>query len=510
MSSTSLALERADHVAAILDTAAQLHLPEVLERHLGSHGLHRGISNGWLATVWIACMLSEQEHRKSGVRAWAERHGHLLERRLPQPLRPVEFSDGRLGIVLRRFTQTTTWEALEAELWQCAHRKTGERVTGVRLETTTIPGSCPPGRETDAEAYLRLTLATAHRSGRVLACEISPHPSSAAGARALVRRVRSLLGRSGLLFVGGGELAALETRAEIVAQGDHYLVSLPADAPLGEGSELRRRHLARPIDSDGQALGVGYEFGQPLEAELAARRVSWTERVQEVRSPSLMCREWEEMEARLTKAEQALRALTPPPGRGRRQFQDEAMLGAAVTRVLEQFGVAGLLDVCWHREEKTVVRYIGRGRGGPMRPTCRETRVCLAIQEVKRREASIQQARERLGWRAQATSLPAQVLPLAEAVAYCQDDEGAGRGPSLLRDTPLQKALQHVRREDQLVGLGRLLMVALWLRPWVHHSPPDRAPWADPPLHLAEAGRTATRYDERKTGILDPVGARSV
>ncbi len=48
----------------------QLNFPEVLERHLGSHHLHRGLTNGWLATVWIAFLLSQANHRKVSVQDW--------------------------------------------------------------------------------------------------------------------------------------------------------------------------------------------------------------------------------------------------------------------------------------------------------------------------------------------------------------------------------------------------------------------------------------------------------
>src|SRR6266571_823278 len=41
--------ERVDDIPLLLGLMQQLHLPETLERSLGSHHLHQGISNGWLA-----------------------------------------------------------------------------------------------------------------------------------------------------------------------------------------------------------------------------------------------------------------------------------------------------------------------------------------------------------------------------------------------------------------------------------------------------------------------------
>src|SRR5207248_9467636 len=114
----SLLHERVDDLPLLIGLMQRWGLPEVLDRHLGSHGLHRGLSNGWLASVWLAYILSEADHRKASVEDWANRHRHTLQRLLGQPLRPAEFSDDRLGILLRRFSAAHTWHALESDLWQ--------------------------------------------------------------------------------------------------------------------------------------------------------------------------------------------------------------------------------------------------------------------------------------------------------------------------------------------------------------------------------------------------------
>ena len=67
-----------------------------------AHPLHQGLSNGWLITVWIAYILSRADHRKSPVQAWAEELQHTLETLIGQTIRPVEFSDDRLTLLLKR------------------------------------------------------------------------------------------------------------------------------------------------------------------------------------------------------------------------------------------------------------------------------------------------------------------------------------------------------------------------------------------------------------------------
>jgi len=96
--------ERVDDIPLLIGLAQKLRLPELLDRHIGNHGHHQGISNGWLTVVWLAFILSEGDHCKAHVQEWADRHQRTLSQLLGQGLRPVEFTDDRLGIVLRRLS----------------------------------------------------------------------------------------------------------------------------------------------------------------------------------------------------------------------------------------------------------------------------------------------------------------------------------------------------------------------------------------------------------------------
>src|SRR4030081_392503 len=111
--------ERVDDIPLLVGLMQKLHLDEVLERGLGSHHLHQGISNGLLACGWLAFILSEANHCKVSVQDWACNHQHTLESLIGQPLRPSEFTDDRLSIVLRRL-HDADWPALEAALWRAS------------------------------------------------------------------------------------------------------------------------------------------------------------------------------------------------------------------------------------------------------------------------------------------------------------------------------------------------------------------------------------------------------
>src|SRR3954453_4050416 len=135
-----LAHERVDDVPLLLGFLIQLKLPEILDRHYPAHPLHQGLSNGWLITVWIAYILSRADHRKSPVQSWAEELRHTLETLIGQPIRPGEFGDDRLTLVLKRLSDPAAWEPLEADLWQAHCDVYALPVERVRLDATTSCG----------------------------------------------------------------------------------------------------------------------------------------------------------------------------------------------------------------------------------------------------------------------------------------------------------------------------------------------------------------------------------
>jgi transposase len=191
--------------------------------------------------------------------------------------------------------------------------------------------------------------------------------------------------------------------------------------------------------------------------------VHWTERVQVVRSRALAQRQEATLGRQLRAAEAELQALTPAPGRGKRQIREEAALQAAIAHVLARHEVGGLLAVRWERHETTVTRDVGRGRGGPERPTRTDVQVRYGITGVQRNEMALAARRHRLGWRAQVTNAPADRLSLPAAVVYYRGGWSLERDFHLVKDLPLGLSPLCVWKEEQIKGLTRLLTLALRL-----------------------------------------------
>lgn len=477
--------ERVDDIPLLLGLMQQLHLPEVLERGLGSHHLHKGISNGLLTCGWLAFILSAANHCKVSVQGWAQNHQHTLETLLGQALRPVEFSDDRLSIILRRF-HDLDWPALEAGLWQATCEVYEVPMDCVRVDATTSCGyhTIEPdgvmqlGHSKDHRPdlpQLKLMAAAAQPSGLLLASDI--HPGNAADDPLyvpLIRRVRSQLGRSGLLYAGDCKMAALATRADIASHQDYYLMPLPLTGETQQAfpewvnavvAGQQEAELLYETDEKGMVslFGAGYEFERPCQALVDGQAVAWVERVQLVRSFALAARQDEALEERLRRAAEEIEQLTPPLARGQRQYREEAALRAAVAEILERFRVTDCLAVSWQREEHREKRYEGRGRPCPGRPWHWQVEVRYQITEVKRLEAALAEAKYRHGWRVQVTNLPKERFGLQVCVLIYNGGWSLERDFHVLKDVPLGIRPLYVREKEQIIGLTRLLTIALRL-----------------------------------------------
>ena len=55
--------ERIDDFPLLLEVMIQLGFPGLIDQYLKRHGLHQGLSWGWIAAIWLAHILTESDHR---------------------------------------------------------------------------------------------------------------------------------------------------------------------------------------------------------------------------------------------------------------------------------------------------------------------------------------------------------------------------------------------------------------------------------------------------------------
>jgi transposase len=473
--------ERVDDIPLIIGLCNRLGLPDILDRHLGTHGHQQGLNNGQLATGWLGYILSQADHRKSAVQEWADGLQHTLGKLLGQPIRSGEFNDDRLGGVLARLSNDEAWVAIERELWAATVTVYEMALTGVRLDSTTSygyhqvqdGGLMQYGHSKDHRPdlpQLKLMAAAAEPSGHVIASDVL------AGQQAddplyvpMIKRVRDILGQSGLLYAGDAKMAALSTRAYIIHGKDDYLVPLPMTGDTATSflqwldAVVDGAQCATLVWDQDQLVAAGYEFSREQSAVVDDKSVTWMERVLMVRSTALAERDAKVMMERLTQAEAKLNALTPEPGRGKRQFRQQEPLQATVEALLTRYDAQGLLTVAWERQEHHVTRYLKPGKPTPDSPTRVETQVRYVITSVQRDETAIQTRHYRLGWRAYATSAAQSRLPFAQAIQHYRQGWCLEQDFHLVKDAPLGLSPLFVWQDDQIKGLVRLLTLALRL-----------------------------------------------
>jgi transposase len=495
MAEIDIYTEQVNDVPLLVHQQQRMGIPNVLDEIIQPHGNRKGLSIGWLTTLWQAFLLSEADHRMSEVEPWAVNQLGLLSALSPQPVTAKDFADDRLADVLRYLSQDALWEEIEVALGQRLIRVYDLRCDQARLDSTAVAVYHDPERGTLFRhgqskdhrpdlAQLKLMLATLDPLGLPLATLVVPGDRADDPLyRPAFLRARQVVRGGGRLYIGDSKMAARGLRALLQAEGDFYLTPLPQ---TGEVPALRQHLLQgvwdkrQPLEvvqiEDGPDAGVtdasgrkpkvlalGYEASRQQKARVGGQPVIWTERVLVVFSPSLARSGRRGLERRLQRAEAELAKLTLPRKRGRQQWEELAPLQEAVQAILRQRRVEGLLDVHYEREvERSTVRSY---REHPARV---EERVRYVLQ-VQRNQAALHLLRRELGWRLYVTNAPKERLALATAVRAYRGAPQIERNFGRLKGRPLGIRPLYVQREDHACGLVRLLSLTLRILTLIEH-----------------------------------------
>ncbi len=474
----TITTERVDDLPLLLTHLIQMGVPRLLAAYFRQHGNWQGLPACWVATVWLAHLLSEGDHRLNHVQPWAEQRLHTLQAFLPHPIQPLDLTDDRLASILRMLSDDTAWVGFERALTRDTLRVYDLRPTRVRLDTTTSSGYWDVtedglfqfGHSKDHRPdlpQLKVLLATLDPLGMPIAMDVL------SGERAddrlylpAIARIRSSLETRGLLYVGDCKMSSLATRAGLAFHRDCYLCPLSAlqASPQVIGAYVaavaRGAHTLVPIERtrpDGSmvVLADGFEVTATLTARYDETwPVTWTERQLVVRSRQQAQTAETALRKRLAQAEQELAAL-PLARQGKRRWADVAALEQAAAAIVTRYRVAEVLRVsCWVEVEERAVRGYGQ------RPaTVRSTPRFAVRTEVD--AGALAAAIERLGWRVYVTNQPAAQLSLEQAVLAYREEYLVERSLGRLKGAPLSLRPLYLARDDHATGLVRLLSIAL-------------------------------------------------
>jgi len=484
-SELTVTVERVDDFALLLQVMMRLGLPAILDRHIPRHWLQEGLSWGWVATIWLAHIVSQGDHRKLTVRDWVRQAHTTLEATTGLSIRDTDFTDDRLTIVLRELSKPEYWHAIERDLGQNTVRAYDLSAERVRVDATTISGyhqgnedglfQFGKSKDNPELPQVKLMMASLDPLGLPIATDVVSGEQADDGLYVpIIDRLALTLNQTGLLFVGDCKMSAWATRVHIRAMGNHYLMPLALvgeagqDMPVWIQEAVDGKHELSPIrapgaSADEKPLAEGYERTRMHLVQVEGQTLEWTERVLVVHSEVYADVMTRGLERRLANATTKLQALTPPRSRGKRQIEDEESLVAAANTILQHHRVEGLLSYTFERQVEQQVKYLGRGRGAAGRPQEVVERVRYQITAVERDKAAIEALQQTFGWRAYVTDLAAEQLSLVEAVLTYREEWQIERGFHRLKGAPLSIAPLFVKRDDQVTGLIHLLSIAVRL-----------------------------------------------
>jgi transposase len=473
-------IERVDDLPVLFGLLQQMRIQVIIDKVIRPHGNWQGLTAGWVITIWLMHILSEQNHCMEPVEDWAEKHVITLCRLTRQKVTKLDFSDDRLAICLKELHKPEVWSAIEKELGLTLLRVYKLEATTMRLDATVGTVGHNPREHTLFkvgkaknglyETQFKLMLASLDPLGLPLVVDVV---AGNVGDDPLYvpsyQRAKEILKRQGVLVVGDSKMSAIGIRGEIVGGEDYYLTPLAwlkdepelLDKLLKEWQEKAGEainiFLPEDIPADGSdpdpelAIAYGFEVGRVRESMVNGQTIVWEERLLVIRSHSYTKTIQKGLHHRLDKAEVALKNLTPARSRGKQQIEDEQILLAAIEKIEKQYRVQRLLHYDYECQVKE--RHIRAYKGNPAR-TERKVRYQLT---VTRHQQAIAEAEFKAGWRIYGTNAPAEELSLTQAVLAYRDqylEENIFRRlqGKFLSITPL-----YVQRDDHAQGLLHLL-----------------------------------------------------
>jgi transposase len=473
-------IERVDDLPVLFGLLQQMGIQAILDEIIVPHGNWDGLTHGWVITIWLMHILSEQNHCMEPVQKWVGQHLVTLRRLSGQKVKRRDFSDDRLALCLKELSKPAVWQAVEAALGANLIRVYRLQPTVVRLDATVGTVGHNPEQHTlfkvgkakngSYETQYKMMLASLDPLGLPLAVDIEAGNMADDGLYLpSYRRVKQIIKEKGLLIVGDSKMSAIGVRAEIAVGEDYYLTPLAwlkdepglLDELLGQWQEGEEEKtdifLPQDIPEDGSApdpklaIAYGFEVSRDREVVRDGQSIEWEERLLVIRSHSYTKSMQQGLHRRLAKAEAALKQLTPARSRGKRQIKDEASLLSAIEQIEKQYRVAGLFH--YNYEQEVTERHIRAYKQKPAR-TERQVRFQLT---VSRNQAAIAQAEDKAGWRIYGTNAPVEQFSLTEAVLAYRDQYLAENIFRRLQGKFLSITPVYVQRDDHARGLFHLL-----------------------------------------------------
>jgi transposase len=464
--------ERVDDIPAIIAHLKKMRVAALLDNHVLPNGHWQGLRLGKTTVVWLAFILSEGDHRLSRVEPWGQAHQRTLSRCLGIEVQPRDLTDDRLATILDSLSVAERWGAFERDLNQSVVRVYDLHGRVVRVDMTTAGAYVTP------EGLFQLGHSKHHRpdlpqvkiamavldplglplTTTVVAGQTADDPLSLPE----IAKVRQTAQRTGLTSVGDCTMAALGTRAEIVAHQDSSLCPLSAtqmpDAELDRvldpvfrevlvPSAIRLPNADGVLDETDEPVAMGFVSTVALSApDQSGQLRTWQERRLVVRSLACAASQEKHLRQRVARAVTEINALDERK-QGTPRMPDEATASHATAAILATHRVDALV----HVTVMTKVHEHAKRRYGS-RPATTVRSEHVRVRAVSA-DAPLAHAVRRLGWRVYATNHSAEEVSLAQGGAAYRSEYLIEQGFGRLKGHSLSLTPLFLHDEQRVVAL---------------------------------------------------------
>ncbi len=476
--------ERIDDVPLLIGVMILVGYQGIIDTYIPSHGNQRNLSWGWTAVIWLAYILSEGDHRKVALREYVRGMKNTLEQVTGKEIDELDFTDDRLAILLRHFSNRKWWIKIENDLSENSIEvyELPEKI--VRCDATTVSGyhkvieggmfQFGNSKDDPNRPQIKIMTGSLDPLGMPLATDVvSGENADDRLYIPVINRINSVLKKTGVLYVGDCKLSSFENRLYIKGCKGHYLSPLPNTGEttkkmdswveegvfLDEKDELTKYTVINNKNKE-ELKAKGYEVERQQSGVIDGEEKKWTERVLIVNSPAYAKQKEKGLEKRLQNAEKKIYALTPERGRGKRQIKDEPVLTTAVEAILKRHKVEDFLSYDYEKEVEIETKYIGKGRGSANRERTTIEKVRYQITNVTRNKEKIDNEIKKYGWKVYVTDVPKKRLGLIDAMKCYRKEYRVERIFNLLKSR-LNIAPFFVKRKDQVKGITNFLTLGV-------------------------------------------------
>lgn len=465
--------ERVDDIPLLIAEFEKSELSSLFTEYFPDHGNWQGIEGGKVAVLFLAYILSTNDHRLSHVEQWAADRINTLRYCMNEPdLTSKDLTDDKLGALLDNFSDMEQWT-----LFEHAHNRKLINVYNLATDSEAIRLDAMITQSHRAvEGEFQYGYAKQHRSDlpqlKTMVATLDPmamplYSLTVSGNTAddvlywpVIDSLINNLPLRHQLFVGDAKMGSIETRAKIHAKDHYYL--LPLSKKQCSPEQLATYVQARPdklenletANQDGttKIKAKAFEIAELVNWEDIG--IPWSERRIIVYSPAYAKRQRIAVEDRLIKAQNELAVLTESK-QGRKKIETQEELQLTIKQVLSKHKCKHLLSV--EIEEEIQTKKVRAYLNKPERiNTIKHFKLSIQVNEQEK-----QKQLDQLGWRAYATNAPVERLPLIQAVeCYRNEYKIEHKFDELLNKiTVLMPVLLH--KPNRIKALICLLLLAL-------------------------------------------------